>query len=242
MSEENMNTPQTTGSVDAQRAIRGWLLRALLGTPSIGAMMFLAAGRLAWINGWVYVGGYLVVSVVSVFITDPALLAERSSSRRLRGQKGWDKALLGIYGTLTPLVIPLIAAFNVRFGWPPEVAFWLQVAGFAIYVLGWAIHLWAMAVNRYFALVVRIQHDRGQTVVTGGPYRYVRHPGYVGGILLTLSAALLLGSAWALIPSVLGGLLLVLRTALEDRTLQQELDGYKEYAAQVRYRLVPGVW
>jgi protein-S-isoprenylcysteine O-methyltransferase Ste14 len=130
---------------------------------------------------------------------------------------------------------------NFRFGWPPEVAVWLQVAGFALYVLGWAIHLWAMAANRYFALVVRIQTDRGQTVATGGPYRYVRHPGYVGGILVSVAAALVLGSAWALIPGALGGLLLV-RTILEDRTLQRELDGYCEYAGRVRYRLLPGVW
>ncbi len=141
-----------------------------------------------------------------------------------------------------PLVVPIVAGLNVRFGWAPEVARWLQIAGFAVYALGWALHLWAMAANRYHALVVRIQADRGQTVVTNGPYRYVRHPSYVGGILQALSVAFLLGSAWALVPGVLSGLLLLLRTALEDRTLQQELDGYREYAGRVRYRLLPGVW
>jgi protein-S-isoprenylcysteine O-methyltransferase Ste14 len=153
-----------------------------------------------------------------------------------------NRVLLGIYGTLTPLVIPIVAGLDFRFGWPPEVAIWLQVAGFVVYALGWALHLWAMAANRYHALVVRIQSDRGQTVVTGGPYRFVRHPTYVGGIVMTVAAALVLGAAWALIPGALGGLLLFIRTILEDRTLQRELDGYREYAARVRYRLLPGVW
>jgi len=229
-------------SVDARRAITGWLVRTVLFVPFIGAIMFWAAGTIRWLNGWVYVLWYLVVSVAAVFATDPALLAERSHSRRVKGQKGWDKALLGLYGALAPLVIPIVASLDFRFGWPPQVALWLQVVGFVVYALGWALHLWAMAANRYHALVVRIQDDRGQTVVTGGPYRFVRHPGYVGGIVMTVAAALVLGSAWALIPGVLGGLLLVLRTVLEDRTLLRELDGYQEYAARVRYRLLPGIW
>jgi protein-S-isoprenylcysteine O-methyltransferase Ste14 len=231
-----------TGEVAAPRAITGWLVRALAGTLFIGLIMFAAAGRLDWLNGWLYVSWYLVVSLVSVLITDPALLAERSRPVRTRGQKGWDVVLLGLYGTLTPLVIPLVAALNFRYGWPPVVSAWLQVAGCLIYALGWGIHLWAMAANRYFALAVRIQHDRGQTVMTGGPYRFVRHPGYTGGILLTLAAALVLGSVWALIPGALGALVLVIRTILEDRTLQRELDGYQAYAQRVHYRLVPEVW
>jgi protein-S-isoprenylcysteine O-methyltransferase Ste14 len=131
---------------------------------------------------------------------------------------------------------------NVRFGWLPAVAVWAQVAALVVYLLGWAAHLWAMSANRFFALVVRMQSDRGQTVATGGPYRYVRHPGYVGGILLTVAAGLLLGSAWALLPGALGAILLIIRTALEDKMLQDELDGYREYAGRVCYRLLPGVW
>ncbi len=237
-----MTTHSAVSNFDTRHAITGWLARTVLFVPFIGAIVFAAAGTLNWLNGWVYVVWYLVVSVAAVFLTDPSLLAERSSSRRVKGQKSWDMALMGVYGLLMPLVLPVVAGLNVRFGWPPEVARWLQVAGFAVYALGWALHLWAMAANRYHALVVRIQSDRGQTVVTNGPYRYVRHPSYVGGILQALSVALLLGSAWALIPGVLSVLLLLLRTALEDRTLQQELAGYREYAGRVRYRLLPGVW
>ncbi len=237
-----MTTHSAASNFDARHAIIGWLARTVLFVPLIGAIVFAAAGTLNWLNGWVYVIWYLVVSVAAVFLTDPALLAERAGSRRVKGQKGWDKALMGVYGLLMPLVVPIVAGLNVRFGWAPEVVRWLQVAGFVVYALGWALHLWAMAANRYHALVVRIQADRGQTVVTNGPYRYVRHPSYVGGILQALSVAFLLGSAWALVPGVLSGLLLLLRTALEDRTLQQELDGYAEYASRVPYRLLPGVW
>jgi protein-S-isoprenylcysteine O-methyltransferase Ste14 len=240
--EESMTTKQASEGVDARRAIVGWLVRTVLFVPFIAALIFWAAGTIRWLNGWVYVIGYLVVSVAAVFLTDPALLAERTKGRRVKGQKGWDKALLGLYGMMTPLVIPIVAGLDFRFGWRPEVAIWLQVVAFAVYALGWALHLWAMAANRYHALVVRIQADRGQTVVTGGPYRFVRHPTYVGGIVLTVAAALVLASVWALIPGVLGGLLLVIRTILEDKTLQRELDGYREYAARVHYRLLPGVW
>jgi len=237
-----MGIQQAPAGVDARRAITGWLARTVLAVPCIGAIIFWAAGTMNWLNAWVYLVWYLVVSVVAVFVTDPSLLAERTGSRRVKGQKDWDKVLMGIYGTLTPLVLPIVAALDFRFGWPPEVATWLQVVGGVLYALGWALHLWAMAANRYHALVVRIQADRGQTVVTGGPYRFVRHPSYVGAVLQAIFAPLLLGSVWALIPGVLGGLLMVLRTALEDRMLQRELDGYQEYAARVRYRLLRGVW
>jgi len=240
--EEGMGIQQAPASVDTRRAITGWLARTVLAIPFIGAIIFWTAGTTNWLNAWVYLVWYLVVSVAAVFVTDPSLLAERSGSRRVKGQKGWDKVLMGIYGMLTPLVLPIVAALDFRFGWSPEIALWLQVAGFVVYALGWALHLWAMAANRYHALVVRIQEDRGQTVVTGGPYRCVRHPSYVGAVLQAISAPLLLGSGWALIPGVLGGLLMVLRTALEDRMLQRELDGYQEYAARVRYRLLRGVW
>ncbi|MBU0705027.1 MAG: isoprenylcysteine carboxylmethyltransferase family protein, partial [Chloroflexi bacterium] len=101
---------------------------------------------------------------------------------------------------------------------------------------------WGMTANKFFSTSVRIQEERGHTVASEGPYRYVRHPGYVGYIIALFATALALGSLWALVPAVLATCLFVVRTALEDRTLQKELAGYKEYAQQVRYRLLPGVW
>ncbi len=109
-------------------------------------------------------------------------------------------------------------------------------------MLGFAIFSWAMASNAFFSTVVRVLADRGHTVCSTGPYRFVRHPGYVGAIAQSFSAPLLLGSLWALIPAGLAALFLIVRTALEDRTLHAELDGYRGYAARVRYRLLPGVW
>ena len=136
----------------------------------------------------------------------------------------------------------VIAGLNVRFGWLPRMSLALQISGFLLFLLGWALGIWAMRSNLFFSKVVRIQRDRGQTVATGGPYQIVRHPGYVGASAQSLATPLILGSVWALIPGVLGVLLLIVRTVLEDKTLHEELDGYKEYAARVRHRLLPGLW
>jgi protein-S-isoprenylcysteine O-methyltransferase Ste14 len=140
------------------------------------------------------------------------------------------------------LVIMLVAGLNFRFGWPPAVALWVQLLALAVLVLGFASGTWAMFANRFFSGIVRIQADRGHSVVSAGPYCYVRHPGYVSAIIGNLSMPLALGSVWALIPAVITVVLIVVRTALEDRTLRAELPGYAEYAQRVRYRLLPGVW
>jgi len=136
----------------------------------------------------------------------------------------------------------LVAGFDDRWGWSPRLAVAVQVAGFAAVALGDVLFAWAMASNQFFSSVVRIQQDRGHTVQTGGPYRFVRHPGYVGTIVPALATPLALGSLWAFIPAALLSAVIVVRTALEDKTLQDELAGYAEYAQRTRYRLLPGVW
>ncbi|HEY6073427.1 MAG TPA: isoprenylcysteine carboxylmethyltransferase family protein, partial [Anaerolineales bacterium] len=119
----------------------------------------------------------------------------------------------------------------------------LRIIGMLAAVLGNDILLvWAMVSNAFFVATVRIQTDRQQTVSSGGPYRYVRHPGYLGALLLHLGVPFMLNSLWALIPAILIALVLIVRTAMEDQTLHAELPGYKEYAQRVRYRLLPGVW
>ena len=118
----------------------------------------------------------------------------------------------------------------------------LQIAAFAVYALGSGLFSWAMITNAYFSTAVRIQDDRGHQVCTTGPYRFVRHPGYVGASLQSLVMPLMFGSLWALIPGALAVLMLVIRTTLEDQTLHEELDGYREYAQKTRYRLLPGTW
>ena len=135
----------------------------------------------------------------------------------------------------------MVAGLDVRFGWS-SVPLALSLAGLLVVVAGNAVVSWGMSANRYFARVVRIQDDRGQQVCSTGPYRYVRHPGYVGMIVYTIAMAIGLGSWWAVIPALLVAAAFVVRTAMEDRTLQTELPGYSEYASRVPYRLVPGVW
>jgi protein-S-isoprenylcysteine O-methyltransferase Ste14 len=135
-----------------------------------------------------------------------------------------------------------VAGLDARFGWSsamPASVYWSSVA---LYLIGQAIFVWARYTNRYFSSVVRIQTDRGQTVCKEGPYRFVRHPGYLGGFLFTATMGLMLGSWWAFIPQLIAALMLIPRTILEDRTLQAELPGYRDYVLETRYRLLPGIW
>lgn len=218
------------------------IVEVLLTMVFIGALLFLSAGRLDWEAGWVYMGLYLLsilCNMVVGFRLNPEIINERGRSGG--NVKDWDKAL-------TKWLIPVGLALYIvagldggRFHWS-AVPTGVQVAGGVGLVLALAVINWMFAVNAYAATVVRIQTERGHHVVSAGPYRYVRHPMYAANIVSSVSAALLLGSWWALIPAVLNGGLFILRTALEDRTLQAELPGYAEYAARVRFRLLPGVW
>jgi protein-S-isoprenylcysteine O-methyltransferase Ste14 len=182
---------------------------------------------------------WTIATAIVILRFNPSLLAERLGPRE--GAKTWDIAIMSLLG-LTQLARYIVAGLDQRYGWTGGFPFGAQFAALAVCVLGYALVVWATASNAFFSQVVRIQSERGQTVVTGGPYHYVRHPAYLGAILYELASPILLASWWALIPGVLGAILLTLRTALEDRTLQTELAGYTEYARQVRCRLVPGVW
>lgn len=193
--------------------------------------------------GWAYVGVFFafdVATALALMPRHPELLIERSTIRE--GNKGWDKVILRLAAGYLPMAAWLVAGLDERYGWSPQILPGLEIGALAVVVIGFGVTVWAMAANAFFSVVVRIQDDRGHAVASGGPYRYVRHPGYVGAILLTVGAPIMLGSWWALVPSVLSALLYVVRTALEDQTLQRELDGYKEYTQQTRYRLLPGVW
>lgn len=221
-----------------------WIVKAAGGLVFFAALLFLLAGRWDWVWGWVFIGLFAAASIAHAVIlipTNPALLADRSRGIR-EGTKTWDKLVTSFAAGLLPMAAWAISGLDVRFGWSSPMPLALQVGGAAGFALGWTILLWATASNAFFSTTVRIQADRGHTVQTGGPYQFVRHPGYVGGILYQLATPFLLGSWWALIPMVLSVPLYVLRTALEDRTLHEELEGYAGYAQQTRYRLLPGVW
>ena len=206
------------------------------------AILFLAAGTLSWIWAWIFLG-ICVVSVLinSLFLmrTGPEIVAERGKPAEM---KDWDKIVSGLWGLAQYLLIPLVAGLDVRFGWTGEVGFAWHLAGGLVLATGLGLFSWAMLTNAYFSTAARIQSDRGQTVCRTGPYRFVRHPGYVGAILQSLGIPLLLGSVWALIPAIAAAVLMVIRTSLEDHMLQAELPGYPEFAGEVRYRLLPGIW
>ncbi len=207
--------------------------------------LFGAAGRLDWGMGWAFVGVMYAVSLGTRLLllrTTPDLIAERSSSFGRADMKPFDRVLVPLLVLVCPLATWIVAGLQQRFSWPPRVPFWLQVAGLAVILLGAGFSAWAMLVNRYFSAVVRIQSDRGQTVVTSGPYRIVRHPGYAGSAVATAAMPLMLDATWAFVPTVLALAVLVVRTALEDRTLKAELPGYADYARTTRFRLLPGLW
>ncbi len=206
-------------------------------------VFFLASGRPGWVMAWVYIGVYLAFVAINAAVLlskDPELIVERGEVKS--DAKSWDKLPALVVSFLGPLIGFLVAGLDVRLGWGPRPASWVSWAALVAVVLGYGLWGWAMAANKFFSGMVRIQTDRGHSVASSGPYRTVRHPGYAGLIVFTLATPLMLGSLWALVPAGLTVGVAVMRTALEDRTLQDELDGYKDYARQVRYRLLPGIW
>jgi len=214
----------------------------VLGLGVFVALLFVPAGRLDWWAAWAFIGAFVLAVLALVgwlSRRDPELLAER---QRAGGEaERWDRAIMAIY-TVLLLVLLIVAGLDAgRFGWSsPPVP--LRVLGWLGLVVSLALVWWTMASNTYLSEVVRVQDDRDHQVATTGPYRIVRHPMYVGVILAFFCVPLILGSLWALVPALLCAILFVVRTGLEDRTLQERLPGYREYAEKVRYRLVPGVW
>jgi protein-S-isoprenylcysteine O-methyltransferase Ste14 len=240
MTMENQTSKQP--SADVSRIVLRWSIRETMGVVMLALFLFLSAGRWDWIMGWVLVAItalWVIATGLVVIPRYPELLAERLGPRK--GGKTWDTAIMGVVG-LGTIARYIVAGLDVRSGWTTGMPFALQVIGLVIAALCYALVVWATGSNAFFALTVRIQKERGHAVATGGPYRFVRHPSYVGTILFELASPIMLGSWWALIPGGLDAILFVVRTALEDKTLQAELDGYKDYATRVRYRLLPGVW
>ena len=217
------------------------VLRALLVPLLLIGLLFLASGRWDFWQAWVYCGmtALSMVLMGTLLTKNSELVEERLNPKE--GMKGWDKFYFAV---TTPLYVIALAlgGLDARLGWTTNMPLFVYWAGVAVYVLGQGIFLWARYTNNYFSSVVRIQADRGQTVCKDGPYRIVRHPGYVGGFLFTVTLGMVLGSWWASIPQIIAGLLLIWRTAREDKTLQAELPGYDRYATETRYRLLPGIW
>ena len=237
-----MNTNTPTKQAKTKRGAVRWLVRETMGLLMLVALLFLSAGRWNWWMGWalvvitaLWVGGTALV----VIPRNPELLAERVGPRK--GAKPWDTTLMSIVGVMM-LIKLLLAGLDHRYGWTTGFPFSLQIIAMIVAALGYALVVWATGTNAFFSQIVRIQTERGHTVVTSGSYQFVRHPAYIGTILFELATPVMLGSWWALIPGGFSAMLYVVRTALEDKTLQAELEGYQEYAGRTRYRLLPGVW
>ena len=219
-----------------------YAIRSTLNILGMGVALFWAAGRIDWWPAWgaiaVMLAWLTAMPIVSIR-TNPGLMADYLGSRK--GDRSWDMAIVSLLG-LVQLIRYIVAGLDQRYVWtggfPPAV----QLAALMVCFLGYALFVWATASNTYFSQIIRIQSERSHAVATGGPYHTIRHPAYAGAIAYELAVAILLASWWAIIPSVLCVILLILRTALEDRTLQAELPGYTDYSRLVRHRLLPGIW
>lgn len=211
----------------------------------IPLVLLICGGDFAWWQAWVY-SLLIVAAAIGGRIwaeqRHPGLLAERQNIEKIQDAKAWDKVLAPLMALSLVFPLVIVAGLDHRFAWSPVFPLWIIVLGIILITLGYAFGVWALVENRFFSSVVRIQTDRGHVVCDSGPYRIVRHPGYAGSIPPLLGIVLALGSLWTLIPAAVALVIAVIRTALEDRTLQEELPGYQEYARRVRYRLIPGIY
>jgi protein-S-isoprenylcysteine O-methyltransferase Ste14 len=217
---------------------------ALLLTIIQLSIFFLSAGHFNIPQAWLYfgvTGVYFVGSNIIVYKSNPDLVAQRLTLKRMESKR-WDEVLMRVNNLILLIVVPMITGFDIgRFHWS-ILSIDFMVIGLVLYLFSAVLIVWAMIVNPFFESTVRIQQERAHSVITKGPYQWVRHPGYLGAILWTSSIPLIFGSMFTFVPVGIYVGLTGLRTLLEDRTLMEELRGYSEYAEQVRYRLFPLIW
>jgi protein-S-isoprenylcysteine O-methyltransferase Ste14 len=231
-------------SADQTVTPREWF-RLIMVYLSIPLILLVCGGDIRWWQAWAF-GVLIFTSGIGGRIwaerRHPGLTAERTHSLEASNVKAWDKVLAPLMALSVSFPLVIVAGLDQRFGWSPVFPIWLNITGILLIALGYAFGVWALAENRFFSSMVRIQTDRGHVVCDSGPYLVVRHPGYAGNLLAMPGIVLALDSAWTLIPVGFALVVTLIRTTLEDRTLQEELPGYREYASRVRYRLIPGVY
>jgi len=238
MSNETTSRPITPN----QAALR--MFASFLATLLLSAVLiFGGAGRLNWTLGWIFLTAWIVPKLAFLILLrwrDPELLIERAT--RHKNTQKYDRILLPAYFVFAFGTFIVASLDGGRFRWSGEVPIALIVAAYIIYLLGNSLAGWAINSNPFFSAESRLQADRAQRVTSSGPYRFVRHPAYSATLLLWITTGPMLASWWAIISGFLAGLMMVIRTVYEDRMLNDELPGYADYARQVRYRLIPGLW
>jgi protein-S-isoprenylcysteine O-methyltransferase Ste14 len=241
MPKRTDNEDQKTSEAPAVQILPR-MVKGSVGLVAFALVWFGIAGRVTWVQGWtllVAFVAYVAALAWRLARVDPDLLRERN--RRAENVKPWDKAVMGCYTGLLMVLLVLSALDSGRFRWS-VVPVWSHLLAWALVCVAGMVIWHVMAVNAYLSSWARIQEDRGQRVVREGLYRYVRHPMYLGIMLGFVGLPVVLGSWWALIPGVMIVGVFVYRTAREDGMLREELAGYEEYAEEVRYRLLPGIW
>ncbi len=220
-------------------------IRLIMAYLFIPVVLFICGWDYRWWQAWVFslliftagIGGRIWAER-----RHPGLLMERAGFESASGVKPWDKVLAPLMALSLSFPLVIVAGLDHHFGWSPIFPTWLNLIGLILIILGYSFASWALAENRFFSGVVRIQADRGHMVCESGPYRIVRHPGYAGNVLALPGIVLALGSVWTLIPAAIALIITVIRTFLEDQTLKEELPGYRDYVNQVRYRLIPAIF
>ena len=236
----NADDPKVTQAA----SLRQWI-RLVVVYLLIPLVLLVCGGDVGWWQAWGY--SLLIIAAgiggrIWAERRHPGLMAERQNMENVQSAKAWDKILAPLMALSVSFPMVIVAGLDHRFGWTPVFPLWRIVLGFLLISLGYAFATWALIENRFFSSMVRIQEDRGHVVCDSGPYRFVRHPGYAGNLLALPGMLLALSSMWTLIPALVALIIAVIRTVLEDQTLQAELPGYRDYTRRVRYRLIPGIY
>jgi len=202
-------------------------------------LVFIAAGTLKLVWVFAFIACSFLILVINFIVVPLDVIKERGSKKK--NVKKWDKIISGI-NAAPSLGLYIVSGLDLRFEWTGAISIWIHAVGLILLFSSSMLFTWSMVSNSFFSTMVRIQDDRNHTVASKGPYKYVRHPGYVAFILMSISTPLVFGSIYALICSLMTMILMIIRTNLEDKTLQKELDGYGAYTLQVKYKLIPYLW